>query len=184
MSDDTTWFWKIVDARGLADVSSDEFVALNELISKAERAEAAEAALTAAEAERDRLQRRVERLTDSTVMVMVNGAGFAAPKPVAQHLADLVIKLDQARNLGMAYSADAKAAEGALATIRRRAIFGPSITTSDLLDLTASVAGLSPETRLCPHAPTYDAGLCCGHPDDCTFVSPAALSTAKERGDA
>lgn len=43
---DTTWFWQIVDARGLADVSSDEFVALNELISKAERA-------TTAERERD-----------------------------------------------------------------------------------------------------------------------------------
>lgn len=27
----------------------------------------------------------------------------------------------------------------------------------------------------CPHAPTYDAGLCCGHPDDCTFVSPSNL---------
>lgn len=23
-------------------------------------------------------------------------------------------------------------------------------------------------------APTYDAGLCCGHPDDCTFISPPA----------
>jgi hypothetical protein len=45
-------------------------------------------------------------------------------------------------------------------------------------------AALSPETRLCPHAPTYDAGLCCGHPDDCTFVSPsAALSPKKEQTD-
>lgn len=35
---------------------------------------------------------------------------------------------------------------------------------------------------LCPHAPTYDAGLCCGHPDDCTFVSPPNLS--KEENDA
>lgn len=34
----------------------------------------------------------------------------------------------------------------------------------------------------CPHAPTYDAGLCCGHPDDCTFVSPSNLS--KEENDA
>lgn len=29
---DTTWFWQIVDARGLADVSSDEPVALKRLI--------------------------------------------------------------------------------------------------------------------------------------------------------
>ena len=36
---------------------------------------------------------------------------------------------------------------------------------------------------LCPHAPTYDAGLCCGHPDDCTFVSPSALvSGSREDG--
>lgn len=48
---DTTWFWQIVDARGLADVSSDEFVALNELISKAERTEEAESALTAKDSE-------------------------------------------------------------------------------------------------------------------------------------
>lgn len=34
----------------------------------------------------------------------------------------------------------------------------------------------------CPHAPTYDAGLCCGHPDDCTFVSPAALAPIGEAG--
>lgn len=34
----------------------------------------------------------------------------------------------------------------------------------------------------CPHAPTYDAGLCCGHPDDCTFVSP--LNISKEENDA
>lgn len=50
MSDDTTWFWQIVDARGLADVSSDEFVALNELINKAERVEALEMAARAIEA--------------------------------------------------------------------------------------------------------------------------------------
>lgn len=70
---DTTWFWKIVDARGLADVSSDEFVALNELISKAERAEAA-AALIAQQAatieavtkERDEAQAEIT-LTESLV---------------------------------------------------------------------------------------------------------------------
>lgn len=45
---DATWFWQIVDARGLADVSSDEFVALNELISKAERAETELDAVSAA----------------------------------------------------------------------------------------------------------------------------------------
>lgn len=45
MSDDTTWFWQIVDARGLADVSSDEFTALNELISRAERYDEALSAL-------------------------------------------------------------------------------------------------------------------------------------------
>lgn len=59
-----------------------------------------------------------------------------------------------------------------LIAIRRRTIFGPSITTSDLLDLTSDVAGLAAEKPQCVHAPTYDAGLCCGHPDDCTFVSP------------
>lgn len=73
------------------------------------------------------------------------------------------------------------AAEAALIAIRRRAIFGPSIAISDLLDLTKNVAGQSVDASLCPHAPTYDAGLCCGHPDDCTFVSPAALSE-KEQG--
>lgn len=46
--DDTTWFWQIVDARGLANVASDEFVALNELISAAERAEAELNAVSAA----------------------------------------------------------------------------------------------------------------------------------------
>lgn len=45
---DTTWFWQIVDARGLANVSSDEFVALNELINAAERAEAELNAISAA----------------------------------------------------------------------------------------------------------------------------------------
>lgn len=50
MSDDTTWFWKIVDARGLADVSSDEFVALNELISKAEKLDEMTKAARAVEA--------------------------------------------------------------------------------------------------------------------------------------
>lgn len=45
---DTTWFWQIVDARGLADVSSDEFVALNELISKGERSESDLNAISAA----------------------------------------------------------------------------------------------------------------------------------------
>lgn len=45
---DTTWFWQIVDARGLANVSSDEFVALNELISAAERAESELNAVSAA----------------------------------------------------------------------------------------------------------------------------------------
>lgn len=122
----------------------------------------------------ERLRRRLDRLTDCTEMVMVNGAGFAAPKPVAQKLADLLVKLDQARDLGVAYSADAKSAEGALITIRRRAIFGPGLSTSDLLDMTAGVAGVSRWDRPCRHAPTYDAGLCCGHPDDCTFISPAA----------
>lgn len=57
---DATWFWQIVDARGLADVSSDEFVALNELISKAERA-------TTAESERDELLREKERLEAALV---------------------------------------------------------------------------------------------------------------------
>lgn len=59
-----------------------------------------------------------------------------------------------------------------LIAIRRRAIFGPGLTTSDLLDLTMDVAGLAPEKPQCVHAPTYDAGLCCCHPDDCTFVAP------------
>lgn len=50
----------------------------------------------------------------------------------------------------------------------------------------AAIASLSPaatpgpeaggEAELCPHALTYDAGLCCGHPDDCTFVSPSGCS--------
>ncbi len=42
--------------------------------------------------------------------------------------------------------------------------------------------GPSPASAPCPHAPTYDAGLCCGHPDDCTFVSPSNL--LKEKDDA
>lgn len=46
----------------------------------------------------------------------------------------------------------------------------------------AGFAGLAPASAPCPHAPTYDAGLCCGHPDDCTFVSPSNLS--KEESDA
>lgn len=79
--------------------------------------------------------------------------------------------------------------ESALRGIRRRAIFGPGLTTGDILDLTACVTAPAepvidgpahdPTNPFapryipgCPHAPTYDAGLCCGHPDDCTFVSP------------
>lgn len=45
---DTTWFWQIVDARGLADVSSDEVVALREIIAQGERAEAELDAVAAA----------------------------------------------------------------------------------------------------------------------------------------
>jgi hypothetical protein len=52
MSDDTTWFWTIVDAHGLANVSSDEIVALREIL---DRAEAAEARVTALEAENKRI---------------------------------------------------------------------------------------------------------------------------------
>lgn len=37
---DTTWFWQIVDARGLADVSSEETVALGEILDRSHRAEA------------------------------------------------------------------------------------------------------------------------------------------------
>lgn len=53
---DTTWFWQIVDARGLADVSSDEFVALNELVSKAERLGESERNLSEAREEIERLK--------------------------------------------------------------------------------------------------------------------------------
>lgn len=42
--------------------------------------------------------------------------------------------------------------------------------------------GQQSDEKLCPHAPTYDAGLCCGHPDDCTFISPPVLSREKEAG--
>jgi hypothetical protein len=45
----------------------------------------------------------------------------------------------------------------------------------------AVIASLTPAptqggggAKLCQHAPTYDAGLCCGHPDDCTFIRPPA----------
>ena len=60
---DTTWFWQIVDARGLADVSSDEFVALNELISKAERTEKAEDAMARELAEARERVSTLEALT-------------------------------------------------------------------------------------------------------------------------
>ncbi len=36
---------------------------------------------------------------------------------------------------------------------------------------------------LCVHAPAYDAGLCCGHPDDCTFVRPQAPEDEGEHED-
>lgn len=52
---DTTWFWQIIDAHGLADVSSDEVAALKELVAKAARA-------TTAESERDELLREKDRL--------------------------------------------------------------------------------------------------------------------------
>lgn len=45
---DTTWFWQIVDAHGLADVSSDEVVALRELIGASERSAAELDAVSAA----------------------------------------------------------------------------------------------------------------------------------------
>jgi len=62
-----------------------------------------------------------------------------------------------------------------LIAIRRRAIFGPGLSTGDLLDLTAPVAGMYPDDppkAACIHA--YDAKSCCGHPDDCTFIAPAS----------
>lgn len=53
---------------------------------------------------------------------------------------------------------------------------GLADATNDLADPDLSSLRKGVEVApLCPHAPTYDAGLCCGHPDDCTFVSPSNL---------
>lgn len=48
MSDDTTWFWEIVDAHGLAEVSSDEPLALRQILDRSHRTEAEIEAVAAA----------------------------------------------------------------------------------------------------------------------------------------
>lgn len=80
MSDDTTWFWTIVDAHGLANVSSDETVALREIIA---RAEAAEARVTALEAERAGL---VKLADGYGIVLMMIAAGCSEPQRFAKRM--------------------------------------------------------------------------------------------------
>lgn len=177
---DATWFWQIVDARGLADVSSDEFVALNELISKAARA-------TTAESERDELLREKERL----------GCAMNALKAVRPVIAGLISAEYNVETWGLkgrmaaidaamtpnhvceVCGGDCSAANPPPTYCPDRDGSGPNLADAH----SKSPAPSSQPERiavLCPHAPTYDAGLCCGHPDDCTFVSPAALAPLGE----
>lgn len=86
--DDTTWFWDIVDARGLANVSSDEFVALNELISDAERSENELNAISAAigsprfmdppDGGDVPLAEQVRRMRNALELAEANAAGLSA----------------------------------------------------------------------------------------------------------
>ena len=82
---DTTWFWQIVDARGLADVSSDEFVALNELVSKAERLGESERNLSEAREEIERLKKLSDRYGVALMMIR---AGCSDPARFAGNILD------------------------------------------------------------------------------------------------
>jgi len=89
--------------------------------------------------ERDEARASRERITQSMVMVLVDGVGYAAPKPVA----DALKRAEAALAAAQKREADVR---NALIKIRRRSIFGPDLTTGILLDITAIVAGESEPT--------------------------------------